>query len=434
MAGLLKPARWAMLGAALSLTTLGSVAVATEVHPFTQAVAYALQHNPAMAEKQADLGAAEEKPSSTAAALRPDISFTGKVAHTGLFYHDTTTRTDPHTLQVDLTQSVYNRSLWVADEQAEPYVNAAVHDVADTMQATILDVAKVYLGVLEAQEVEALSAENLKVTKRHLEATQARFEVGETTRTDVRQAEARVAEAVAELQTSKNSTRVAHAQYREKIRLDAPENMPLPELTDSYMDQPLNILVDMAEAERPDMRAARDRLKITELDVKSAKAGHWPTLTFLANGTFTDNSETGGLTQDTRYYSFTLQAAVPIYEGGGTESGIREAKHELSSSRADMDSKYLQIKREVEEALLSYHSAVAVVKSYESALAAAKDALDGVEQEFQVGTRTALDLLDQQKEVFRNETELTKRRYSVVEARFTLLEAIGKLTPAELGM
>ncbi|ABK43243.1 type I secretion outer membrane protein, TolC family [Magnetococcus marinus MC-1] len=433
VSSVLKPARWAFLAALVVGLPLGALQ-AQEQHPFAAAVMQALQTNPDVRSSRASLDSAKEKPVGTTAALRPTITFTSTATHTASFYGTTKSKSDPRAYKLDLSQPIYNKQLFVADEQAMPYVEAAKEDVQNTLQDTILSVAEVYVGLLEAQEVAALSVNNLKVTSSQLEATRARFEVGEITRTDVRQGEARVASAEAQVKSNQNAVSVSEAKYREVVGMPPPQQMPVPSVEDALMHRDLDQLIAQAEAHRPDLLAAQERLKVDQLGVNYARAGHYPTLTFSANGTFTDDAEISTKTQDSRAYTFVLTAEVPVYEGGGTQSTLRQAKHTLAASRADLDSQVLQIRREVEEALLNYRSALAVVTSYESALAASQDALNGVEQEFQVGTRTALDLLDQQNEVFRNQTELAKQRFNVILARFRLLSATGELTLANLGL
>ncbi|MEG3641478.1 TolC family outer membrane protein [Magnetococcus sp. PR-3] len=421
------------MAALLAATPLGSLH-AEGMHPFEAAVEHALKVNPDMRSIRASLDSAKEQPATTVAALRPEVKLTSSVTHTATRYHETNSRSDPLALTMALTQPVYNKQLFVAHRQSQPFVVAAKDDVQDKLQDTILSVAEAYVDLLEAMEVASLSANNLKVTNSQLEATRARFEVGETTRTDVRQAEARVASAEAEVKSNQNAVSVSKAKYREVVGLSPADQMPVPEINDALMNRDLDDLISVAEKSRPDLKAARERLKVSQMDVAFAKAGHYPTLTFSATGTFTDDSETAARTHDSRYYAFVLTAEVPVYEGGGTQSGVRKAKHDLASGRSDLDSTVLQVRREVEEALLNYHSARAVVTSFEAALSASTDALDGVEQEFQVGTRTALDLLDQQNEVFRNETDLAKQRFNVILARFRLLSATGELTLQNLGL
>ncbi|OSM07217.1 putative TolC family type I secretion outer membrane protein [Magnetofaba australis IT-1] len=399
---------------------------------FLEAARLAMANNPQMRNADYTLESAREAIPTARASLLPTIEGSVAFSHSYAKYGVTRTQSDPTALTLSLTQALFNRQAWISYDQSKPNVAAYEHDHTNTEQAVIMRVAEVYLGYLEAQSVRDLARSNLAVIESNLKATIARFEAGELTRTDVSQARARLASAQADLEKGINGVNVSAALYREVVGQAPPKVMAAPTIGHQMDDANLDQLFEKADI-RPDMMAQGERVHVAEKSVDFEKAGHWPTATLSGSLSRTLHAETGG--NDLGSYdshSLTVTVTAPIYEGGATESGVRGARADLEAQRATYDQLKLQARREVEQALLDMRSADAVVASLESALKAARDALAGVRDEFNVGARTALDLLDAQNEAFSAETNLIQARYNAELARFSLLSATGQLTMAEL--
>ncbi len=395
--------------------------------PFVQAVQTALTQNPRARAARSSLEAAREQITQTRAALLPSVSLSGSRTHNRTNWKpDGTTTSDPASLGFSLSQVIFNRQTLIAYEQSEPYVAAYAAELESTVQGVFMEVANVVVSLLQAREVASLAANNLMVTRRQLEATRARYRVGEITRTDVSQAEARLASARADQVSADNAVAVARAQFQEVVGRTTPDGLNLPAFRIDPKKRELDRWFQDAK-NRPDLRAARYRLQVTEMNIDLQKAGHWPTLSLTSTATRNWNERTTGRDDPVDRYTLGVSLSLPLYAGGGTVSKTDQARAQRDSEKALLDRLQLQALREVEEAYLNYRSAHAITNALESAVKAAKAALDGVEREFQVGARTALDLLDAQNELFSVRTERAKSHFSVLLAQFQLLKAAGRL-------
>ncbi|MEO5366192.1 MAG: TolC family outer membrane protein [Magnetococcus sp. WYHC-3] len=399
-------------------------------HPFMAAARHAVDHSPQVRAASASLNAASQKNDQARAAFMPTLSASANQGHA-------TTRwgggghsdVNPGGLALSLTQPVYVRKSLVALEQTTPYIRAFELDLLQARQGVVLSTARVWVGLLEAAELLQLATKNRDVTRRNLEATQARHQVGEITRTDVSQAEARLAAAESEVIQAQNSLEVNRARFAEAVGLPAPEQPATVDVSHAELDRDLGTLTALIE-ERPDLQAARERSQVGDLAVELARADLYPTLAVNAGaGRSWDSRSTPDPTDNA---SVTASLSWTLFDGGMAHANAREARESHNALLANLDRLRQQARREVEEAWLNLKSARAVVEAYQATVVATEAATEGVRQEFMVGTRTALDLLDAQNELFKAQTSLARSRFNTVLARFSLLAALGRLNLDEL--
>lgn len=344
--------------------------------------------------------------------------------------------TDPASAVLSVSQSLYNRESLTTRQMAAPQVAAAEQNLAHQQQGVLLNALEVMVTLLQTRQVAELARNNLLLTRKHLEATQARFEVGVITRTDLSQAQARVAAAEAERIQAENQVSLTEARYQEVVGEWPPAALRLPVLPPAVAalvgdDDPARMQA-MLES-RPDLLAAMYQLQVSNLNVNLKQAGHHPTLAVSSTAGRSWNSTVGYQDPvDSVAVGFSLD--IPIYTGGRVQAQTRQARHQRDQTQAHLDQLKRQARRELEQALRDHRSAQASVHAFSSAVDAAMAALNGMEEEFRVGTRTALDLLDAQYELFANQTELTKSRFTVQLGRFRILQSLGLLNLANLGI
>lgn len=388
-----------------------------------------LESNPTVQAAQAQLAAAEETRTQAFSGLLPDVSLSAANVSESVRWSGGRDNDDYRQVALTLTQTLFNSQVFVTYRMAEPYVAAYVADLEAARQGVLLNVAAQALDLLQNREVAELAADNLKVTQRHLEATQARYQVGEITRTDVSQAEARLASARAEKIRADNQVEVSAAQFLEITGMVAPEVLRVPPTPLQFSAMKLNDLLARGVEERPDVVAASLRLKVARDQVALEEAGHHPTVSLQAEAARRWDLETQlNKGEPENDYTLTVSASVPLYSGGETSSKVRQAGHERRAQEVTLDGLRQQAQREIKAAWLDLHSAEAQVTALEAAVKAAQAALDGMEEEFRVGTRSALDLLDVQNELFKTRTDLAKSRYALLSARYRLHQALGQLT------
>ncbi|MBF0191319.1 MAG: TolC family outer membrane protein [Magnetococcales bacterium] len=419
-----------LLGIGVAVIGLSGAALAGtgESDPFVASIEAALQKNPRVTAAAAQLKAALERLPQSRALLMPTIDFSASRSHSRLEWSGGAgSSTDPGTVGLSLTQSVFNQKALVGFRQTRPYIASVEQDAQAAIQAVFLDAASAVVEVLQATEVVRLAKNNRELLKHHLEATRSRFTVGEITRTDVSQAEARLATAEANLVRSENTLAVARARFQEVVGGPVPEGLHLPGFREKLEALPRSELQTRA-GERPDLVAAILRLKVAADEVDMKRAAHMPTVSLSAKASRNWGEEISNTIDPVNKYAVDLGVTVPIYAGGMVVSQTAEALARQDAQGAEVERLRLQITREVEAAALDLHSARAADVALETALKAANDALDGVDRESRVGTRTALDLLDARNEAFSAQTELAKSRFGMVHSGFRLLHAMGRLT------
>ncbi|MBF0163980.1 MAG: TolC family outer membrane protein [Magnetococcales bacterium] len=394
--------------------------------PFVTSIEAALRKNPRAAAAAAQLKAALERLPQSQAALLPTIDLNASKGHSRVEWQNGSASTDPDVVGLSLTQVLFNQKALVAMRQTKPYIASFERDAQAAVQGVFLESASVIVEVLQATEVVRLAKSNRDVLKQHLEATRSRFRVGEITRTDVSWAESRLASAEANLVRSENTLALARTRFVEVIGMPVPEGLHLPGFREK-LEELSQVEIRLRSAERPDLMAAKLRLKVAEEDVALKRAGHMPSVALSARASRTWNEEIAGTVDPLNKYSVDLGVSMPLYAGGMVVSQTAEAEARKEAQAADLERMRLQVEREVESALLDLKSAQAANLALESGLKAANDALDGVEREYRVGTRTALDLLDARNEAFSAQTELAKGRFASVLAGFKLLYATGGL-------
>ncbi|MEO5346545.1 MAG: TolC family outer membrane protein [Magnetococcus sp. YQC-9] len=397
-----------------------------EGDPFVTSIEAALRKNPRTIAAAAQLKAALERLPQSQAALMPTIDMSLSKGYSRVEWSNTATTTNPDVLGLSLSQVLFNQKALVALRQTKPYIASFESDSQAAVQGVFLDAASVIVEVLQAGEVVRLAKNNREVLKQHLEATRSRFRVGEITKTDVSWAESRLASAEANLVRSENTLALARTRFVEVTGVAVPEGLHLPGFREK-LEELSNVELRLRSIERPDLVAATLRLKVAEEEVELKRAGHMPSVALSARASRSWDEEIAGTVDPLKKYSVDLGVTMPLYAGGMVVSQTAEASARKEAQAAELERMRLQVEREVESAALDLKSARAANLALESGLKAANDALDGVEREYRVGTRTALDLLDSRNEAFSAQTELAKGRFASVLAGFKLLYATGRL-------
>lgn len=309
---------------------------------------------------------------------------------------------------------------------AKQRVRAGEQQLNGVEQQVMLDAVTAYMDVVAATSILELSRNNEGVLGSQLKASQERFDVGEVTRTDVAQSEARLSVARSQVIAAEGQLISAIARF-ERVVGYKPEGMlsqpaVLPELP-ATLEEALN----RARAENPDLLAAVHLAKSSEYDVWTNKSTILPRVDLVGN---IDRREGGaGFTSQFDQDTYGIEVSIPLYQAGAEYSRVREAKN-LARQR-----KYLQqdTKLVVEQAVTSaweqLETAISTIRTREEQIQAADVALQGVRQEQEYGARTVLDVLDAEQELFNARTNLVQAQRNRVVAAYNLLLTLGKLTP-----
>lgn len=405
------------------------------------ALALAYQSNPTIRAERARLNATRETRAQAWSGALPQLSGTATYNHVDgttelLFDPAAAPRTqdvelDTLTAGVNAEQPVFTGFRnYNAIKQAGARIRAGGAQLISVEQQVLTDVATAYFDVQRNMAVYELNKKNVDVLIRQQEMANARFEVGEITRTDVAQADARLANARAQLTNAQGNLAISRAAYAQLVghspaTLDAVEALPV--MPDDH-ETAQTLAADFA----PLLVAARETSEASRRQVSIAKGALLPSISLTAGYQYAD--EPSPFTLQDEQFSYGARASVPLFQGGLNYSRIREARALHKSDLARVRESERQVRANVTANWERLVAARAVITSAEASVDANTLALEGVTQEALVGTRTTLDVLDAERELLDAEVALVTARRDEQAAAFSLLAAIGLLTPEAIGI
>ncbi|WP_035690667.1 TolC family outer membrane protein [Azospirillum halopraeferens] len=429
--------RW--LATALLAGAAFGFSAAAGAQSLEQALAQAYATNPALAAQRAQLRAVDETVAQALSGYRPSVQATAdvtrnatnsRVSGAGTVGNEST----PKSVGVSVTQPLYNATVAPSVRRSEALVQAQRATVLSTEQTVLLQAATAYLDVVQDQAVLTLATNQEQVLRRNLEAARDRFRVGEYTRTDVSQSESRLAEATANRIASEGALQVSRARYERAVG-SRPGELKAPKPT-FKLPRALDDAVEMARANNPAVLAASFNEEAQRQTVDQLYGNLLPSANLSAAGqsTFDPSSSSGVNIDRTDSLQFRAQVVIPLYQAGLPEARVREAKQTANRFRIQIEDTRRQV---VESAISGWQSlatARASIASYRSQISAAEIALEGVRQEAQVGSRTVLDVLNQEQELLNARVNLVRAQRQEMVAAFQLLSAIGSLTAQQLNL
>lgn len=330
---------------------------------------------------------------------------------------------------------------------AKAQVRAANQSLTNTEQTTLLDAATAYMDVIRDRKIAALTEQNLAFLNEQVRASNARLEAGEGTRTDVAQADAQRASAVALLAQARASVQISAATYRQVIGAE-PGKLASASALSKMLPRSAEGGFTIAEAEHPGILARKHLVDAAGYGVKSAEGALLPQLGIVADlDAGYQNTKGNGITEGlfgqqsssdgnswSRSASIGAQLTIPIYSGGRTSALVRQQKETLGQARIDVDVTRDQVRQAVSSAWASYIAASEGVRSNRTVVEAARLALNGVIEERNVGQRTTLDVLNAQATVIEAQINLAADEHDVVVASYAVVSAMGRLTAKRLGL
>ncbi|MBL94034.1 MAG: hypothetical protein CMF70_01875 [Magnetovibrio sp.] len=392
-------------------------------------------NNPQLLAKRASLRGTDESVSQALANWRPNVSASGSV---GGAWETSSSSTPtgyeqryPKTLDISITQSLYRGGRTLASiGEAENNVRAAQARLLDAEQTVLLEAANAYLAVFRDHAVLKLNVNSEQVLERQLQAARDRFEVGEITRTDVNQSEARLAKSKADRIQAEGDLETSRATYLKVVGELAPPNLTLPTIKFNLPEDVL-AAVKLAVAKNYSVVAAEFDKKAGQENVKKVWGELLPTVEVSA-GTGRDLETSTSINRKTDH-TITLDVTIPIYQKGAVFSRLRQARQQVAENVYNID---LQRRNASEAATQAWESLIAArarVEAFQRQVDANKIALDGVQQEASVGSRTVLDVLDAEQELQDSRVSHVKAQTEQFVAMFKLKSAIGELTASKLG-
>jgi outer membrane protein len=449
----------------LAALALVSVALPAPAATLREVYEQALRNDPLLREAEANrLATLESKPEALSALL-PQLNATGAYVHdqlstssvgiatyqplvTGPF--SSTSKTDVTQWQVQLRQTLFRWDQLATLRQASVKVAQAEVDYRAAQQDLILRTAQKYFDVLSAKDALDAAQASREAIHHQLDQANQRYEVGLIAITDVDEAKAAADTATATVIAAKRALATAGDQLRELTgetyaELTKPgSEMPLVNPDPVDEEQWVKAALD----QNLSLSSARLAADIARESISLARAGHFPTLDLVAsrNGSNATGTQVQDIppipglpgsfplsadaTQNDKQIS--LQLTFPIYSGGGTAARVREAVYRQRAARERLERTARETERITRDSFLGVESDISHVQALKRALESAQTALKATNAGYEVGTRTAVDVLLSRQRLYQAQTDYLKSRYQYIIDVLTLEQAAGTLDESRL--
>lgn len=413
-----------------------------------EALTYTYVANPEILAQRAYLHSIEEKITQSKSGYKPMVK--GQASY-GYEYERTRSapifreeESNPVAFGISAVQPIFSGFATSSSvKAAKALYEAESANLKTTEQNTLISAVVAYTDVIRALAVLKLNQNNENVLQRQLEYTQDRFRVGELTKTDVAQAEARHAGAVAAKISAEGDLKIAYAVYR-KVIGKLPDKIYEPEVPAAKLPQTLEDAVNIALKNNPAVQAAEKQAQSAQSLIETAEAGYYPTLELQAaytnlragahgTATIAGNMVETGRTRD-EDTTVKLVLDVPFYTAGNTSSKIRETKYTAGQARININTVKRAVTRATTQAWENYQSVLASLTSLDEQVRASALALDGVRYEEQAGERTILDILNAEQELLDARVSVVTAKKNLIDAAYQLVSAMGMMTPSGLGL
>ncbi len=410
----------------------------------TQALVLAYNYNATLQAQRAALRQADEGVPTALAGWRPAVSLIGSYGRTsenltqqqytlqGLKDVTTPENYNQSTAEALVTENVFNGGKTVAQtREAKNQVYAARAQLIAAEGQVFQQVVQAYVSVVTSQKLLALQENYEQVSEQQLQDTQTQFNVGEITMTSVAQAQASLAQAVEQVQVARGNLEIARENFRQLVgvypagKLAPPQPLMLPVHSKTQA-------ASGAMANNPNVIAAEFTHAADQDGIDVAFSALMPQVQVQASAyhevgqTYVGSQLKGG--------SVIGQLTIPLYQGGQEYAAIRQARAKAQQSFASIIDAQRTAYEQGSQAWETVVSTRAAIVATNAAIKANAIALDGVEREQLVGTRTTFDVLQQQQILLNSQVQQVQNIGTLVDNSYTVAEAIGRLTARDLGL
>ena len=402
------------------------------------AFASAYHNNSTLEAERARQRATDEEVPQALSGWRPTVTATATQGHQissnrtstangGIKTYD---ESNPGSLQITLNQPIFRGFKTVeGTAQAEAIVRAGRQQLLAVEQTTLFNAVQAYMNVVQARQILALRQKNVKVLQSQLNASDARFKVGELTRTDVAQSRASLNGAQGQVAMALANVKAAEANYRTVVghmpgKLAMARMAPRPKSLESAYS--------IAQQTNPSILAAAQTQDASEHNINVQFGDLLPTVDLQASAT-TAWDQTGAGSSSSRAIIQGV-VTVPIYEQGLRYSLVRQAKETASQNRIQVISAVRSVRESV---TIAWNNIIATGQNLSAAraqVAATRLALNGVRQEYQVGSRSTIDVLNGEQSLVNGQISEVEAQHDELVASYQLLQTMGRLTARNLGV
>jgi len=400
-----------------------------------------LQNDPQLRASRAAKNSTRETRTQALAQLLPSFSAGGGIKRThenirgvkfnfgGIGDDDTYEQTG---LALSLSQPIYRKDYWIQLQQSSNLIAQAEAAHVAEEQALVMRIAQAYFNVLTAQDMLGFTRAEKAAIQRQLDQAQQSFDAGLIAITDVYEAQAALDNSMAneiqaenELDDAWEALHVIIGDTEKALALltsNLPLNMPEPQDIDQWSET--------ARQQNPILVALRSATAVARQNIQLQQSAHHPTLELVGSHALDRTAARGR--RDSDVSSIGLQLNIPIYSGGGVTSRVRQAQYNFERSRENLDKQRRVVKQQVRDAYRGVVSSISRGKALKATTISAKSALDATEAGFEVGTRTMVDVLAEQRNLYRARRDYSHVRYEYILNGLRLKLAAGSLSQGDL--
>lgn len=397
------------------------------------ALSAAYKNNPSLKAGRSELKATDETASQAFSGWLPTATFTkerGREEGTFGTRPESSTITDSEVFR--LSQPLFKGGETISQmHRAKNLVKSGRYTLQSREQDILLEAVTAYMDVVRDEKVLEISKNNESVLHKHLQATQERFDLGEVTKTDTSQAKARLSRSVSDKIVAEGQLASSKAAYH-KVILEKAVDIKAPKVIPEVPDSLEGVLAE-AKKNSPDILSRKFGEKVAKNEVGIFTARILPD----ASLNVSSRKDKGSLNfggSDIETDAVTVSVTIPLYQSGAEYSRVRQAKHTENTRRFELEDAKNIVEADAIRAWQQLQVSIATIAASQENVKAATVALSGVQQEAEVGSRTTLDVLDAEQELFIAKTDLVRAKRNQVVAVYSILGVMGQLTAQSLGL
>ncbi len=423
------------LGASLSF----SAQAQNLVDLYNAALGYDATYQSAKLQLDASVAKAEQ----ARALLLPTVGITASTTYTNqetvapaIAASNYSYRTDQGTLGV--SQPLYRPANWASFEQGKRLIDVAQAQLTAAEQDLLVRVSQAYFDVLAASDSLDVVKSQKKATAEQLASAKRNFEVGTSTITDSREAQARYDLVIAQELAAENDLLVKSLALDQLVgkKNAKPNPLKTPVVLTSVQPADVNQWVQLSQDNHPGIKQLAIALDVAQLETEKAKAGHKPTLDLTGSYTAVSNingsSSFAGVDSRVNVGSVGLNLTIPLFAGFAVQNRVKETLSLEDKARADLEASKRQVAQGTRTAFFGVQSGQAQVTALQAAEASSQSALEANQLGYQVGVRINIDVLNSQSQLYDTKAKLAKARYDVLVGELKLRQASGTLKVDDL--
>lgn len=408
-----------------------------------QTLIQAYRNNPDLNAARAGVRVANEGVPAALSGYRPSVSATvtaagqytesGSGSVLGLPGTERALRTMPRAASITATQPLFDGNRTANSvRQADQNVHVARETLRNTEQIVLLASATAHMNVLREQAVLDLRRRNVEVLREQLRATRDRFNVGEVTRTDVALAESALQAAIAAATGAESDLANARSVYIQQVG-NAPGRLTPARTIERLLPRNLDGAVIAGQSEHPAIRGARHGADAQMLQVRIAESALYPTLGLSA--TITRAAEQTGPATQTLSAGIGATLTIPIFANGGRDyATIRQAKEAYGQRRIQIETAAASVRQAVMQSWAALEASRAQIQAAEVQVRAQEIAVNGIREEYKVGQRTIIDVLNATQALTEARVALVRAQRDRVVLSYSVLSAMGRLSGSRLAL